>query len=400
MKYKSIKLTAIIIAAFGISVSSIFNAPKKTLSESLEESLNNTNKLIEELREKQSGISSDISNLSSEIDNSSKKIENLTSDINNKQNEIADISGQISDLEKQQKEMYEAMKLRIQYSYENQRQSVYDVLFSSSNLDDFLNRTMYVQSIVSYDKNQLSKLAGIIKEVADKRDTVTREMKALDQLKNEAVAEAESLQNMVADKTAELRISEDSLNKLMAQAKDYEVKLEEEKRAREEAERQAYLASLEAERQNSENNSQSSDKSDNVSSDSGNSSGSSNAPSYDYSASDLDMMAAIIYVEAGVEPYEGKVAVGSVVMNRVASSYFPNTISGVIYQRGQFTPVASGRFELALTNKLADSDCIRAAKEVLGGRRNVPYHFFHMYTGKTNNYSSYTIIGNHILYDY
>ena len=71
-------------------------------------------------------------------------------------------------------------------------------------------------------------------------------MKALDQLKNEAVAEAESLQNMVADKTAELRISEDSLNKLMAQAKDYEVKLEEEKRAREEAERQAYLASLEA----------------------------------------------------------------------------------------------------------------------------------------------------------
>ena len=112
------------------------------------------------------------------------------------------------------------------------------------------------------------------------------------------------------------------------------------------------------------------------------------------------MMAAIIYVEAGIEPYEGKVAVGSVVMNRVESPYFPNTISGVIYQSGQFTPVASGRFELALTNNLANADCVRAAKEVLNGHRNVPYHFFHMYTGRPNNYSSYVIIGNHILYDY
>ena len=53
-----------------------------------------------------------------------------------------------------------------------------------------------------------------------------------------------------------------------------------------------------------------------------------------------------------------------------------------------------------LTNNLANADCVRAAKEVLNGHRNVPYHFFHMYTGRPNNYSSYVIIGNHILYDY
>ena len=68
------------------------------------------------------------------------------------------------------------------------------------------------------------------------------------------------------------------------------------------------------------------------------------------------MMAAIIYVGAGIGTVLiGKVAVGSVVMNRVASPYFPNTISGVIYQSGQLTPVASGRFELALTNNLANA---------------------------------------------
>ncbi len=52
--------------------------------------------------------------------------------------------------------------------------------------------------------------------------------------------------------------------------------------------------------------------------------------------------------EAWGEPYDGKLAVGSVIMNRVRSSYFPNTVSGVIYQGGQFSPVASGRLAYRL----------------------------------------------------
>ena len=386
MKFKSIKIAAIITTALGITAVSIFNAPKSTHAESLQESLDNTNKLIDELREKQSGISSELSSLNSEIDKSSQKISSITE----KQNEISDISAQIADLEKDQQEMYEAMKLRIQYSYENRRGSIYEAILSSEDFDDFLNRTMYVQNIVNYDKDQISKLANTIKEIADKKDTVTREMTALNQLKNEALAEAENLKNMVADKTSELTISDENLNKLLAQAEEYETKLEAEKQAREEAERQAYLESIKNQNNNSGNSSGNSGGSsgDNSSGNSGGNSGGS------YTTSELDMMAAIIYVEAG------KVAVGSVVMNRVASPYFPNTISGVIYQSGQFTPVASGRFELALTNNLANADCVRAAKEVLNGHRNVPYHFFHMYTGRPNNYSSYVIIGNHILYDY
>lgn len=56
--------------------------------------------------------------------------------------------------------------------------------------------------------------------------------------------------------------------------------------------------------------------------------------SYVPSDSDLYLLGAIIQCEADGEPYEGKLAVGSVVMNRVRSSYFPNTVSGVIYQSG------------------------------------------------------------------
>ena len=68
-------------------------------------------------------------------------------------------------------------------------------------------------------------------------------------------------------------------------------------------------------------------------------------------AGDLELLAALIECEAGGEPYEGKLAVGSVVLNRVASSHFPNSVVGVIYQSGQFSPVASGRFATVLARE-------------------------------------------------
>ena len=89
-----------------------------------------------------------------------------------------------------------------------------------------------------------------------------------------------------------------------------------------------------------------------------------------YSASDLDLMAAIIYCEAGNQSYEGQVAVGAVVMNRVNSSSFPNTISEVIYQSGQFTPASSGSLASALANGVP-STCYDAASAAMAGENPV-----------------------------
>ena len=63
-----------------------------------------------------------------------------------------------------------------------------------------------------------------------------------------------------------------------------------------------------------------------------------------YSESEIQMLARIIVAEAEDQSYQGKVAVGGVVMNRVKSHKFPNTIRGVIYQKGQFSPISNGRF--------------------------------------------------------
>lgn len=88
------------------------------------------------------------------------------------------------------------------------------------------------------------------------------------------------------------------------------------------------------------------------------------------SSSDLDLMAAIIYCEAGNQSYEGMVAVGAVVMNRVYSSSFPNTISEVIYQSGQFTPASSGALDGALASGVP-STCYDAASAAMAGENPV-----------------------------
>lgn len=89
------------------------------------------------------------------------------------------------------------------------------------------------------------------------------------------------------------------------------------------------------------------------------------------SADDVSLLAALIFCEAGNQSREGKVAVGAVVMHRVASSSFANTIQGVIYQSGQFTPAYSGSLASALAVGVP-SDCYEAAQAALNGEDPVP----------------------------
>ncbi len=84
-------------------------------------------------------------------------------------------------------------------------------------------------------------------------------------------------------------------------------------------------------------------------------------------ASDLKLLAALIYCEAGNQCYDGKVAVGAVVLNRMESKRFPNSLSGVIYQRGQFTPAMTGKLARVLRNGNIPSSCYQAAQDALNG---------------------------------
>ena len=80
--------------------------------------------------------------------------------------------------------------------------------------------------------------------------------------------------------------------------------------------------------------------------------------------SDIQLMASAINGEARGEPYEGKVAVGAVILNRVKDSRFPNSISGVIYQKGAFTAVSDGQINSAIAE---NSTVYKAARDAMNG---------------------------------
>ncbi len=80
-----------------------------------------------------------------------------------------------------------------------------------------------------------------------------------------------------------------------------------------------------------------------------------------------ELMASIIFCEAGNQPYEGQVAVGAVIMNRVRSSAYPGSIEEVIYQSGQFGPASTGWLDRVRSSKGYTSTAMQAAADALAG---------------------------------
>ena len=110
---------------------------------------------------------------------------------------------------------------------------------------------------------------------------------------------------------------------------------------------------------------------------------------------DAYLLGKLVYAEARGEPYQGKVAVAAVVLNRVRSSQFPNSISAVIYQPGAFSVISDGQISFS-----PDAEALRAAKDALAGADPTGGCLFYYNPKKTSN--SYMLskpvalsIGNH-----
>lgn len=126
----------------------------------------------------------------------------------------------------------------------------------------------------------------------------------------------------------------------------YEAKLEEERRAAEEAER---IAREKAEAEAAE------------------AAAAAEAEAEAAQQAEKELLASLIFCEAGNQPYEGQVAVGAVVMNRINSSSYPDTMEEVIYQSGQFSPAMSGWLDRVRANKSYTEAAMQAAEDALAG---------------------------------
>lgn len=358
---------------------------------------------LDSLKEYQINLSDELTELNNGLQEISNELADTQDEIAAKNVEIETAESRIAELTTRSENQYEAMKKRVQYMYENGNQSYLELLLGASSFSDFLNRMEYAKSIYDYDRQELSDYQDTLAELKQQKEdleTAKEELLAAEQTKQEQKSKADSLvaaqqekisaaKSDVADAETEIADTDAEI----ARQKAYEEELEAQK-AKEDAARQEEIKRQEEELINS----QQPDASDNNANPDGtstgdNTTGSDTSGGGTVNASDVAMLAALIQCEAGGESYEGKLAVGSVVMNRVDSSYFPDTVVGVIYQSGQFSPVASGRFAVVLSSG-ADASCVQAATEVLAGTRTLNCLYFRRNNGLING----TVIGNHVFY--
>ena len=304
-----------------------------------------------------------------------------------KQGEIKQTGEELAAAEALEAEQYESMKLRIRFIYENGNTDLIEAILGSTSLADFLNKVEYVEEINRYDRQMLTNYEETCKQISAKKKNLKKEKKELVAMQESMEQKEEQVNGLIAKTQSNLTSKQNEISDAKETLEDYEAQIAKMKAYEEELERKKIeeakkraAAQKAAEQQKKE----------------GGGSGSpapSGGGTVTSNASDLAMLAALVECEAGGESYEGQLAVASVVVNRVKSGSFPNTISGVIYQGGQFSPVASGRFAVVLA-KGANGSCTKAAGAALSGNTNINALFFCRASSGVEG----TVIGNHVFY--
>lgn len=355
-----------------------------------ESKLDETEENLDMLNEQKSSLEGTLSTLNTELSQVSNNLNDLEGKITDKEDEIDTLTRKIEEANQDldqaitlKDEQYEKMKKQIKFMYERGDSLYLELIFSAGSFSDFLNKNNYVEQLSSYEQKQLEDYKQAQAAIEQKREELEADMKELEadkvelnDYKVQVVAEQSRVSGLVSQTSNSIDATASQISDAEAAALAYEQQLKEQ-----EQNLTALRAKLAEEIRLAELAAQSSWR---------------DISEVAFAEGDRYLLANLIYCEAGGEPYIGQVGVGSVVMNRVLSSVFPNTITGVIYQSGQFAPVASGRLALALAENRATASCYQAADEVMSGTTNVGNCVFFRtpIEGITPKYT----IGGHIFY--
>lgn len=344
--------------------------------DNLQEQVEDAEEAIDHYNDKKDVLEENLTILNSNLQILAKDMNELEHQIAEKQQELKETAEELEEAEARSAQQYEDMKTRIRFMYENGNTSVFSMLLQVDSITDFLNQTEYITSINEYDREKLAEYSALQEEIAQTKAILEEEERVLLALQEEMqqnqmkvgilIAATEETINKTEDAIVDAQANKEALEEQLAYWEEYEKQLEIQK-AKEDLARWNEIQGL--------------DRADWA------------GVPYTPGDGEAYLLAAIIQCESEGEPYEGKLAVGSVVLNRVRSASFPNTITGVIYQEKQFSPVASGRLAYRLEAGV-NEECKRAAMEVLDGKIIVNSLFF-----RTNNgIIQGNVIGNHVFY--
>ena len=217
---------------------------------------------IDELNSKKGQSEEYLSELNQQLDDLQNRLQELQDQYDAKQNELVQIQADLEDAKAKEEEQYEAMKLRIQYMYENSSGNGYmAMLFSSKSISELISRAEYIQKISDFDRDLMQEYEDTVNQVKEKETQVQEEQAAIVELQQQSSDQQEAIQELYAAAYQELRTysaelddakssesalvdeinsKADAINDLIRQAKEEEIaaqkKAEEEAAAEAEAE--------------------------------------------------------------------------------------------------------------------------------------------------------------------
>lgn len=341
-----------------------------------EQDLEDANNVLNQLEDDKTDLQEDLTGYSAKMSDVKAQIEDCYAKIEAKEAEIAATTVKLNEAKAKEEKQFADMKTRIKFMYENGDSNALESLLGAESFSDFLNRADYIQAMMEYDRNMLKEYQKTKNEIALAEETLQQEKKQLETAQDNARASEVHLAELINNTQDGIEKYAEDIKEAEARALAYEKKLEEQENQLEN------LKEILAREQ-------------------GISNGTITVGNFKYheisdlarNSTELEILAAIIECEAGGEPYEGQLAVGSVVMNRVNNASFPNTIIEVIHQKNQFAPVRSGRFAIVLARG-ANAECTSVAQEILNGRNTIDALFFRTVIPSIQG----TIIGNHVFY--
>lgn len=317
----------------------------------IKDRLDSKNDHIDDLKDTEAGLQSDLKDLNTQMTAVSSKLEELEGQIADKEEAIRITGEEIEEAKKTEAWQYDCMVKRIQYMYESGETDYLELLFSAQSFSDFLNYSDYFSAIADYDENMMAEYEATRQRIEEEEAKLLQEKADLDDLYLAAETEKNKVSSLISQTNSNIQKYGDKIATAEEEARAYEAELKKKeediatlKKIIEQEKALSAAAAKATWRDISE---------------------------VTFADGDKKLLANIIYCEAGAEPYAGKLAVGAVVINRVLSSKYPDTVVGVIYQKSQFSPVASGRYELALAVDKANADCYKAAEEAMSGITNV-----------------------------
>ena len=317
----------------------------------VKDKLEQTEQNIAGMESEKSELQTKLNQLNNDLTAVSEKLEDLESRIEKKEEEIEETSADLEVAKETEKTQYANMKERIQFMYEKKNTLYMEILFSASGFSEFINNTTYLKMLSEYDQNLLEEYEKNRILIEEKEAQLIKEKAELDSLHEETAAEQAKVTSYVNSTSSSIKQYAGQIADAEAEAAAYEADI---KKRDEDI---AYLKKKLAEEIALSKLAAQSKWRD--------------ISEVQFAEGDRYLLANLIYCEAGGEPYAGQLAVGAVVVNRVLSSVYPDTVTGVIYQNKQFSPVGSGRLALALAENRATAACYKAADEAMSGQTNV-----------------------------